>query len=159
LSKYFSEPWLLANGFRDADPAAPAVAGLLPERRTAAMTGVVVLTPSATTADARRAFAGSQAGTPELALVALPRRGADAPRALGDVVGALRRSALDGQPEDQPIAALADPPPPGVGAGERPADALARLPADRPWAAVLVDGRVTALIKRTDLARHAESGD
>jgi cystathionine beta-synthase len=158
LSKYFSEPWLLANGFRDADPAAPAVAGLLPERRTAAMTGVLVLTPSATTADARRAFAGSQAGTPELALVALPRRGADAPRALGDVVGALRRSALDGQPEDQPIAALADPPPPGVGAGERPADALARLPADRPWAAVLVDGRVTALIKRTDLARHAESG-
>jgi hypothetical protein len=42
-----------------------------------------------------------------------------------------------------------------VGAGEHPADALARLPADQPWAAVLVDGRVTALIKRTDLARHA----
>jgi cystathionine beta-synthase len=201
LSKYFSEPWLLANGFRDADPAAPAVAGLLagnrpaadlvaadgrPETRAAAVPAVLVLTPSTTVADARRAFAradafasvaasagsapasaevaadarpadaGSQAAAPELALVALPRRGIDAPRALGDVVGALRRSALDGQPDDQLITALADPPPPGVGAGERPADALARLPADRPWAAVLVDGRVTALIKRTDLARHAD---
>jgi cystathionine beta-synthase len=226
LSKYFSEPWLLANGFRDADPAAPAVAGLLagdrpaadpvaadgrPADRADAIPPVLVLTPSTTVADARRAFAGagavatggastgsapasaevaaaggsaaggpvsggsvsggsaaggpvsggsadggSQAGVPELALVALPRRGMDAPRALGDVVGALRRSALDGQPDDQLIGALADPPPPGVGAGERPADALARLPADRPWAAVLVDGRVTALIKRTDLARHAD---
>jgi cystathionine beta-synthase len=198
LSKYFSEPWLLANGFRDADPAIPAVAGLIADAPP-----VPVVTPSATVADARRAFAeasrgfaeatrgfadagrgftdasrgfadasrgfadarrgalageaaatGSQAGPPELALVALPRRAMDTPRPLGDVVGSLRRSALDGQPEDQLISALADPPPPAVGAGEPPADALARLPAGQPWAAVLVDGRVTALIQRTDLARH-----
>ena len=157
LSKYFSEPWLLANGFRDADPGTPAVAGL-----TAAAPPVLVLTPSATVADARRAFAGAagparQAGPPELALVALPRRAMDTPRPLGDVVGALGRSALDGQPEDQLVSALADPPPPAVGVGERPADALARLPAGQPWAAVLADGRVTALIRRADLARPTDT--
>jgi cystathionine beta-synthase len=163
LSKYFSEPWLLANGFRDADPATPAVADL-----TIAAPPVPVVTPSVTVADARRAFAAAAdatatatggavpAGPPELALVALPRRAMDTPRALGDVVGALRRSALDGQPGEQLISALTDPPPPAVGAGERPADALARLPADQPWAAVLVDGRVTVLIKRADLARHTD---
>jgi cystathionine beta-synthase len=171
LSKYFSEPWLLASGFRDADPATPAVADLTAASLTAAGPPVAVVTPSATVADARRAFAvadarrafavapapaaaGNQAGPPELALVALPRRAMDTPRALGDVVGSLRRSALDGQPEDQLISALADPAPPAVGAGEHPAEALARLPADQPWAVVLVDGRVAALIKRTDLARH-----
>jgi cystathionine beta-synthase len=156
LSKYFSEPWLLANGFRDADPATPAVADL-----TAGAPPVPVVTPSATVAEARRAFAqaagaGSPAGPPELALVALPRRAMDTPRPLGDVVGSLRRSALDGQPQDQLVSALAGPPPPAVGAGELPADALARLPAGQPWAAVLADGRVTALIHRTDLARHAD---
>ena len=156
LSKYFSEPWLLANGFRDADPATPAVADL-----TAGAPPVPVVTPSDTVAEARRAFAqaaetGSPAGPPELALVALPRRAMDTPRPLGDVVGSLRRSALDGQPQDQLVSALAGPPPPAVGAGERPADALARLPAGQPWAAVLADGRVTALIHRTDLARHAD---
>ncbi|HEY6480786.1 MAG TPA: pyridoxal-phosphate dependent enzyme, partial [Streptosporangiaceae bacterium] len=184
LSKYFSEPWLLANGFRDPDPATPAVADLVTASRAAAnlaaasgrpadraaadrataVPPVLVLTLSATVADARRAFAdsgafatagagagmaagdagvaagaagaaaagvasaaasadavsaaaragvaaggrsadgGSRAGAPELALVALPRRGMGAPRALGDVVGALRRSALDGQPDDQLIA-------------------------------------------------------
>jgi cystathionine beta-synthase len=156
LSKYFSEPWLLANGFRDADPATPAVADL-----TAGAPPVPVVTPSATVAEARRAFAQaagarSPAGPPELALVALPRRAMDTPRPLGDVVGSLRRSALDGQPQDQLVSALAGPPPPAVGAGELPADALARLPAGQPWAAVLADGRVTALIHRTDLARHAD---
>jgi cystathionine beta-synthase len=191
LSKYFSEAWLLANGFRDPDPGVPAIADLLAgavvspavggdaegvaAEGAAAVSPVLVLTPSATVADARRAFAGADrafaaagrtvagadrasagSGAPELALVALPRRSTDAPRALGDVVGALRRSALDGRPEDQLIAPLSDPPPPAVGAGERPADALARLPAGREWAAVLIDGRVAALIKRTDLARHTD---
>jgi cystathionine beta-synthase len=195
LSKYFSEPWLLATGFRDAAPDTPSVAAL-----AAAVRSIPVLTPSATVAEARRAFtrataaasaatpastgtpatpatpastgsgsapaglarpansgpaaAGGEAGPPELALIALPRRAMDTPRALGDVVGSLRRSALDGQPDDRLVSALADPPPPAVGAGEHPADALARLPADQPWAAVLVDGRVTALISRTDLVRH-----
>ena len=154
LSKYFSEPWLLANGFKDPDPAAPSVAEL-----AAGAPPVLVLAPSATVAQARRAFAAPAAGPhsepPELALVALPRRAVNAPRAAGDVVGSLCRPALDGQPGDRPVSALAGPPPPAVGAGEHPADALARIPADQPWAAVLVDGRVTALIKRTDVARHA----
>jgi cystathionine beta-synthase len=160
LSKYFSEPWLLATGFRDAAPDTPSVAALAEGGATAAVRSIPVLTPSATVAEARRAFtrataadAGGEAGPTELALIALPRRAMDTPRALGDVVGSLRRSALDGQPDGRLVSALADPPPPAVGAGEHPAGALARLPADQPWAAVLVDGRVTALIKRTDLAR------
>jgi cystathionine beta-synthase len=160
LSKYFSEPWLLANGFRDAAPGTPAVAGLT----AAAGPPAVVLTPAATVAEARRAFArpaagppaaAGAAGPPDLALIALPRRAMDSPRPLGDVVGSLRRSALDGHAEDELVSALAGPPPPAVGAGEHPADALARIPAGEPWAAVLADGRVTALISRADLARHS----
>ncbi|HEY2286733.1 MAG TPA: pyridoxal-phosphate dependent enzyme [Streptosporangiaceae bacterium] len=167
LSKYFSETWLLANGFRDAAPGAPAVASLT----AAAGPPAVVLTPAATVAEARRAFAraagdppdagggspgpAGAAGPPDLALIVLPRRAMDSPRPLGDVVGSLRRSALDGQAEDQLVPDLAGPPPPAVGAGEHPADALARLPAGEPWAAVLADGRVTALIRRSDLARHS----
>ncbi|MGH3275088.1 MAG: pyridoxal-phosphate dependent enzyme [Streptosporangiaceae bacterium] len=148
LAKYFSEPWLLANGFADAAPGAHAIADLVTDAAP-----VLVLTPSATVAEARRMFA-SRGGAvmPDIALVALPRPAMHSPRARGDVVASLRRDALEGQPDGQPISGLTDPPPPVVGAGECPADALARIPAGEPWAAVLVDGQVTALIRRVRLA-------
>jgi cystathionine beta-synthase len=150
LTKYFDETWLLRNGFRDADPAVPSVADLAGAAPAPAVPG------SATVDQARLAFRraspAAAAGAEEVALVVLPRPTTSPTRAAGDITGSLRRSALDGRPGGQLVAALADPPLPAVGAGEPVAAALGRVPADQPWAAVLVDGRVTTLIERARLA-------
>jgi cystathionine beta-synthase len=151
LSKYFDETWLLRNGFRDADPAVRSVADL-----AAGAAPAPVVIGSGTVADARLAFQSSRgSGAGEVALVALPRSTTSPAWAPGDIVGSLRFAALRGRPDDQLLSTLAEPPLPAVGAGEAITDALERLPAEQPWVAVLVDGRVTALLERARLASSA----
>jgi cystathionine beta-synthase len=148
LTKYFDDSWLLRNGFRDADPAVPSVADFL-----GAAPAAPVVIASATVAEARLAFGqAAAAGAGEVALLALPRPTTSPTRAAGDITGSLRRAALAERPGDQLVLALADPPLPAVGAGEPVADVLDRVPADQPWVAALVDGRVTALLERARLA-------
>jgi cystathionine beta-synthase len=151
LSKYFDETWLLRNGFRDADPAAASVADV-----AAGAPPAPVVISSGTVADARAAFKRlGESGAGEVALVALPRSTSEPTWAPGDIVGALRLAALSGRPDDQIISTLADPPLPAVGAGETVANALKRVPPAPPWVAVLVDGRVTAVLPRARLVRAA----
>jgi cystathionine beta-synthase len=151
LSKYFDETWLLRNGFRDADPAVLSVADV-----AAGAPPALVVIGSGTMADARTSFQRSGgSGAEEVALVALPRTTTEPARAFGDIVGALRRSALDGRPDDQIVSTLAGPPLPAVGAGETVTDALERVPPSQAWVPVLVDGRVTAVLSRARLARAA----
>ena len=155
LSTYFSESWLLAKGFQDGDGTRPTIGDLI-----AAAGPPLAVRSRATVAEARIVL-----GLPEepaadrSALVVLDRQpgrtdesGRADSWAVGDVVGSLPSAALLGLPDDEPIAEHIQGVLGSAGAGEDPADVLARLPRDQAWVPVLFDGRIVALVPRVALS-------
>ena len=153
LSRYFSEEWLLATGFRDGagnGDEGPTVGQLI----QAAPPPPLAVSRDATAAEARAVLGGSTNASDALALVVLDRRGGADSWAPGDVVGSLPSSALDGLPDDAPIADHVHQSLAGAGVGETPAAVLRRLPEEQAWVPVLSDGRIVALVPRTLLAER-----
>jgi cystathionine beta-synthase len=162
LSRYFSEEWLLATGFRggagdgDGDEG-PTVGQLVHEAPPP-----LAVSRGATAAEARAVLGSGGTDTSDaldapdaLALVVLDRRGGADSWAPGDVVGSLPSPALDGLPDDAPIADYVHQSLVGAGVGETPAAVLRRLPAEQAWVPVLSDGRIVALVPRTLLAERS----
>ena len=155
LSTYFSESWLLAKGFQDGDGTRPTIGDLI-----AAAGPPLAVRSRATVAEARIVL-----GLPEepaadrSALVVFDRQpgrtdesGRADSWAVGDVVGSLPSAALLGLPDDEPIAEHVQEVLGSAGAGEEPAEVLARLPRDQAWVPVLFDGRIVALVPRVALS-------
>jgi cystathionine beta-synthase len=174
LSKYFDDDWMRRSGFLDA-PDGPLVRDALPPHArplvVARDTDTVAATLAATATigdDAtvpvvvdRVPVAGGgpdPAASGESGAVAGSATGvAVGDRAAGDIVGSvspagLRRAvAADPAVADDPVSRHRRAPLATVGAGERVADALARVPDDGLPLVVLSDGRAVALVERADL--------
>ncbi|GIF26935.1 cystathionine beta-synthase [Actinoplanes tereljensis] len=132
LSKYFDDGWLRRTGF----PAPPVPGPLVGDGPVTAP----VLVPAA-------ARVRDLTGATGVALLVLPRQGGLSPSP-GDVVGSVPVDAVAGAAPDTPLAELAQPPLPTVGAGEAAAEAIGRTSADAGWLAVLTDGRIAGVVPR-----------
>jgi cystathionine beta-synthase len=147
LSTYFSEKWLLDKGFKDGDGTRPTVGDLV-----SAAGPPRVVRSRATVAEARDLLGlREEPAADRGALVVLDRQDAAASWSVGDVVGFLTSAALLGLADDEPIADHARPTPGSAGAGEDPADVVARLPQGQAWIPVLLDARIVALVSRAAL--------
>ncbi|HEV2633639.1 MAG TPA: pyridoxal-phosphate dependent enzyme [Actinocrinis sp.] len=164
LSKYFDDGWLLTNGFQDPDGTAPALADLIAAAGPARAVPV-----GATVAEASAVLgAGPAAGEPaaggagsvetaadRVALVVLARPSLVDTWAPGDVVGTVTAAALAGRAAEEAVRDLMQPPPATAGAGESPAAVADRVPADRDWVGVLVNGRIVSVVRRAVVAARA----
>ncbi len=139
LSKYFDDDWLRRAGF----PAPPAPGPLVGDGPVT----VPLVLPAGSPVRELTAVAGPAA----VALLVLPRRGADdlAP-APGDVVGLVAAADVTHADPGAPLRDFAQPLSP-VGIGEPAAEALSRTSGTATRLAVLTDGRITGLITRTAL--------
>jgi cystathionine beta-synthase len=154
LSKYFDDEWLRGYGFLE-EPVDGVTVGEIVAK--AGERSVVALPATMTVGDALTRVAATGNGH-DLQPVVLPRR-TDAVRPnVAEAVGVVsvtelaRRVALDGSAVGRPLFEHVDGSLPAVGVGETVATALARLAPDRPAAWVLVDGRVTGVVARAELA-------
>jgi cystathionine beta-synthase len=141
LAKIFSDPWMLAHGFRvDTGTPGRTVADILAERGARALP---VISPTATASEALAVLAGSGVPAAPVASAADP--------VLGEVSGSIREDALREASPAALVADLAGEPLPlaGVGTPERDARMLLET-AD----AVLVadSGRPVALLIPADLS-------
>jgi len=147
LSKYFDDQWLLQYGFVDANNV-QTVRDVLDSVENDVLPVVFSTTP---VADALR-----MAPAGEVALVVLPRKSVDPSWSSGDVVGSIRYDGLRQLGENaagDPISLHMAGALPTVGAGEAVVDALKRVEKTHEWVAVLLDGRVTAVVRRSAIQR------
>jgi cystathionine beta-synthase len=132
LSKYHSDTWVRRQGFLDDDRP-----GTL-----AALVSPVVTVPVGTPVGRARSVLESS-GQPALPVV-LAGRSDRFPPAAGEVLGLLRPDDLRG-PDDGSVPVPASPPV-GVGTGETPAEALARLDPGVPVVPLVRDARLAGLV-------------
>ncbi|WP_211244614.1 PLP-dependent cysteine synthase family protein [Actinospica robiniae] len=149
LSRYFNDEWLLAMGFQDGAPDTPVLGDL-----AAAAGAPLAIALPATAIEALAVVASRGSGLEDgLALVVLNRTGGDETWAVPDVAGVLPLAELRALPDDEPLGPYLRPLPSTAGSGEAIAEADARLDPDQRWIPVLHDGRIAAVVARSDLAR------
>ncbi|SOB85195.1 pyridoxal-phosphate dependent enzyme [Streptomyces sp. 1331.2] len=152
LSKVHSDAWMRQWGFLEEE--GESLRGLLDGGR------LVAVDAGATVGEALEALRDAPGG---LAPVVLARASRPFGVAAAEVVGSVERaelaaaltdgSAKPGDPLGDPVGgALLGPALPTVGVGQSPAEARAALGEARPGVAVLVDGRVAAVLPRAALA-------
>lgn len=151
LSKYHSTDWLRHMGFLDDDRP-----GLL----TDAVGTVHTVTARTPLGEAAALVAGVARDQPIVPVV-LPGRSARFATAVSEILGVLDPAAVVAEASRRDpatlVGELAGPPPPAVGTGETPAEALVRLDGVHAAHAVLLrDGRLAGLLTRASLTARLE---